>query len=52
MDIAKRGPEGVDRVQYYTFRLTAPEYGTFFDGSEQLSGISVTPWYVRQVFVR
>jgi hypothetical protein len=52
MDVVKSGPEGVDRVQHYTFRLTTPEYGTLFDGSEQLIGISVTPWYVRQVFVR
>jgi hypothetical protein len=52
MDVVKSGPEGVDRVQHYTFRLTTPEYGTLFDGSEQLIGISVIPWYVRQVFVR
>jgi hypothetical protein len=52
MDVVKSGPEGIDRVQHYTFRLTTPEYGTLFDGSEQLIGISVIPWYVRQVFVR
>jgi hypothetical protein len=52
MDVVKSGPQGVDRVQHYTFRLTAPEYDTCFDGSEQLIGISITPWYVRQVFVR
>jgi hypothetical protein len=52
MDVVKSGPQGVDAAQHYAFRLTAPEYGTLFDGSEQLIGISVTPWYVRQVFVR
>jgi len=51
-DMVKSIPEGVDAVQHYTFRLTAPEYSTLFDGSEQLIGISVTPWFVRQVFVR
>ena len=51
-DVVKSGPEGIDRVQGYTFRLTVPEYSKLFDGSEQLIGISVTPWYMRQVFVR
>jgi hypothetical protein len=51
-DVVKSVPEGIDRVQGYTFRLTVPEYSKLFDGSEQLIGISVTPWYVRQVFVR
>jgi hypothetical protein len=51
-DVVKSVPEGIDEVQHYSFRLTAPEYGTLFDGSEQLIGISLTPWFVRQVFVR
>jgi hypothetical protein len=51
-DVVKSVPEGIDEVQHYTFHLTAPEYRTLFDGSEQLVGISVTPWFVRQVFVR
>ena len=51
-DVVKSVPEGIDEVQHYTFRLTAPEYSTLFDGSEQLIGISVTPWFVRQVFPR
>jgi hypothetical protein len=45
-------PEGLDRLQEYTFSLTVPEYLKLFDGSEQLIGVSVTPWYVRQVFVK
>jgi hypothetical protein len=49
-DVVKSLPEGIDRVQRYAFRLNAPEFGSLFDGSEQLIGISVTPWYVRQVF--
>jgi hypothetical protein len=51
-DVVKSVPEGIDEVQHYTFRLTAPEYSTLFDGAEQLIGISVTPWFVRQVSVR
>ena len=51
-DVVKSVPEGIDEVRRYTFQLTAPEYSTLFDGSEQLIGISVTPWFVRQVFVR
>ena len=51
-DVVKSVPEGIDRVQGYSFRLTAPEYSKLFDGSEQLIGITVTPWYVRQVFVK
>lgn len=51
-DVVKSTPEGIDRVHAYTFRLTDPEFGKLFDGSEKLVGISVTPWYVRQVFVK
>jgi hypothetical protein len=51
-DLVKSRPERIDEVQRYTFRLSAPEYGELFDGSEQLISISVTPWHVRQVFVR
>jgi hypothetical protein len=51
-DVVRSVPEGIDEVQHYTFRLTTPEYGELFDGSEELIGITVTPWYVRQVLVR
>jgi hypothetical protein len=51
-DVVKSVPAGVDGVQQYTFRVSGPEYGTLFDASAQLIGISVTAWYVRQVFVR
>jgi hypothetical protein len=52
IDVVKSVPEGVDRLQENTFSLTVPEYLKLFDGSEQLIGISITPWYVRQVFVK
>lgn len=51
-DVVKSVPEGIDAVQQYTFRLTAPEYRELFDGSDQLVGIIVAPWHVRQVFTR
>jgi hypothetical protein len=51
-EVVKSVPAGINKVQGYTFRLSAPEYGELFDGSEQLISIRVTPWYVRQVFVR
>jgi hypothetical protein len=52
IDVVKSVPDGIDRLQEYTFSLTPPEYLKLFDGSEQLIGISMTPWYVRQVFVK
>jgi len=51
-DVVKSVPQGIDLVKEYTFRLTAPEYSKLFDGSEQLIGITLLPWYVRQTFVR
>jgi hypothetical protein len=51
-DVVKSVPQGIDRVKGYTFRLTVPEYSNLFDGSEQLIGITLLPWYVRQTFVR
>jgi hypothetical protein len=51
-EVVKSVPAGINKVEGYSFRLSAPEYGTLFDGSEQLISIRVTPWYVRQVFVR
>jgi hypothetical protein len=52
VDVVKSAPKGIDRVQKYAFRLTDPEFGKLFDGSERLVGIFVQPWYVRQVLVK
>jgi hypothetical protein len=49
-EVIKSVPERTDRVQEYRFRLTGPEYRELFDGSEQLIGISVALWHLRQVF--
>jgi hypothetical protein len=51
-DVVKSVPQRIDRVKGYTFRLTVPEYRKLFDGSEQLIGITLLPWYVRETFVR
>ncbi len=50
VDVVRSLPDAVDRVQHYAFHLDRPEFSALFDGSEQLIGISITPWYVRQVF--
>jgi hypothetical protein len=51
VDLVKSVSEGIDEVKRYAFRLSAPEFGDLFDGTEQLISIRVTPWYMRQVFV-
>ena len=48
-DLVKSIPAGVDRVQNYQFRVTMSELSKLFDGTEQLVGILVIPWYVRQI---
>ncbi len=50
-DIVKSIPAGIDRVQNYQFRVAVPELGKLFDGTEQLVAVSVTPLYVRQIFL-
>ena len=51
-DVVKSVPLGIDRVQEYAFHVSLPEYNLLFDGSEQLLGITLMPWYLRQTFVR
>jgi hypothetical protein len=50
-DIVKSIPAGIDRVQEYQLRVTVPEFGKLFDGTEQLVGIAVSPVYLREVFL-
>ncbi len=49
IDLVKSIPAGVDRVQNFQFRVTMPELRKLFDGSEQVVGILVIPWSVRQL---
>ena len=50
-DLVKSVPAGVDRVQNYQLRVTVSELRKLFNGTEQLVGIIVVPWYVRQLFL-
>jgi hypothetical protein len=49
-DVVRSGPQGVDRVLSYQFRMTIEELHDLFDGGERLVSITVVPWYVRQVY--
>ncbi len=51
MDVVKSIPEGIDRVQSYQLRVTMSELRRLFDGTEQLVGIAVIPWYGRKTFL-
>ncbi len=50
-DTLKSIPAGINRVENYQLRVTVPELGKLFDGTEQLVGIINTPLYVRQIFL-
>ncbi len=51
VDVVQSIPAGIDRVRDYQFRVTVSELGKLFDGTEQLVGIAMIPWYVRQTFL-
>jgi hypothetical protein len=51
MDVVKSIPEEIDRVQSYQLRVTMSELRKLFDGTEQLVGIAMIPWYGRQTFL-
>jgi len=51
MDVVKSIPQDVDRVQSHHLRVTIPELSELFDGTEQLVGIALIPWYGRQTFL-
>ncbi len=50
-DLVKSIPAGIDRVQNYQLSVTVSELRKLFDGTEQLVGIVVIPWYVRRVYL-
>lgn len=50
-DLVKSMPAGIDRVQNYQLHVAVPELSKLFDGTEQFVGISVIPFYLRQVFL-
>ena len=50
IDVVKSVPEGIDRVEDYSLRVTVPELHDLFDGTERLVSITAVPWFVRQEF--
>lgn len=52
MDVVRSVPLGIDRIQRLDLRLNSAEFADLFNGSEQLVGISLLPWYIRQVYIR
>jgi hypothetical protein len=50
--IAKSIPDSIDCLERFDFKSSLEEFSTIFDGNENLVGIAIEPWYVRQVFLR
>ena len=51
MDVVKSVPDDIDRVSSHHLRVTIKELRELFNGSEQLVGIALIPWYGRQTFL-
>lgn len=51
-DVVKSVPKTIDRMKSFSLKLTSPEFGALFDGSEKLVGINFQPWYLRQTFLK
>ena len=51
-DIVKSTAQGIDHIQSLDLRIKAAEFADLFNGSEQLVGINLVPWYIRQVYIR
>jgi hypothetical protein len=43
---------GIDRIQSLDLRVSSAEFAELFNGSEQLVGINLLSWYIRQVYTR
>jgi hypothetical protein len=50
-DLVKSIPAKIDRVKDYRLKVSVPELGKLFDGTEQLVGIVLIPAYVRDIFL-
>ena len=50
-DVVRSAPLGMDRVAEYRLQVSGPELSKLFDGTEELVGISIQPWYIRQIFL-
>ena len=51
MDVVKSIPDDIDRVQSHHLRVTIKELREMFNGTQQLVGIALVPWYGRQTFL-
>lgn len=51
-DIVKSTAQGIDHIQSLDLRIKAAEFADLFNGGEQLVGINLVPWYIRQVYIR
>jgi hypothetical protein len=49
MDVV-RGP-ATDRIQKIIFKASGPKLAPFFEGSEQLIGVTSVPWYTRRTYL-
>ena len=50
--IARSIPDSIDLVEQFSFKSSLDEFSGVFDGRENLVGIAIEPWYIRQVFLR
>jgi hypothetical protein len=48
-DALRENGKDSDRIKSFSFKATGPKLSQFFDGSEQLVGITALPYYSRQV---
>lgn len=51
-DVVSSVALGIDRIKSLDLQLNSAEFADLFNGSEQLVGISLLPWYIRQVYIR
>jgi hypothetical protein len=51
-DVVRSVALGIDQIQSLDLRLNSAEFADLFNGSEQLVGINLLPWYIRQVYIR
>ena len=51
-DVVRSAALGIDQIQRLDLRVNSAEFADLFNGSEQLVGINLLPWYIRQVYIR
>jgi hypothetical protein len=51
-DVVRSVALGIDQIRSFDLRLNSAEFADLLNGSEQLVGINLLPWYIRQVYIR